>query len=138
MTDIGEQYPQPDKRGWLVFTSLPDDLQRAEDSTQFADVGRASRGEWWSPELWGVETRAEAHQKVDEAIEVIGDAAKPAWGRFVRPATDTEKTLLTHLGYSLPTDANGAAALLYTVVSYKSDTLRCRTWPQLESQEVSP
>ena len=26
-----------DPRGWLVFESLPDDLQRAEDATQAAD-----------------------------------------------------------------------------------------------------
>lgn len=29
-----------DPRGWLVFSSLPDDLQRAEDSTNFADHDR--------------------------------------------------------------------------------------------------
>jgi hypothetical protein len=38
---IGNQYPQPDPRGWLVFESLPPDLQLAEDSTQDADVARA-------------------------------------------------------------------------------------------------
>jgi hypothetical protein len=38
MTDtIGAQLPQPDPRGWLTFESLPDDLQRAEDSTAAAD-----------------------------------------------------------------------------------------------------
>jgi hypothetical protein len=135
---IGEQYPQPDARGWLVFHGLPDDLQRAEDSTQYADLGRAGRGDWWDPALWGVQTRAEAHQKVDEAIEVVGDAARPAWGRFTRPATPTERLLLQHLGYLLPTDDTGDPAPLYTVVGYVTDTLRCRTWPQLENQEVSP
>jgi len=34
---IGEQHPQPDPRGWLVFRHLPDALQRAEDSRQNAD-----------------------------------------------------------------------------------------------------
>lgn len=31
-TEIGAQVPDP-YRGWLCFTSLPDDLQRAEDAT---------------------------------------------------------------------------------------------------------
>jgi len=45
MTDtIGNQLPQPDPRGWLVFTSLPDDLQRAEDSTAAADFDRRRFG----------------------------------------------------------------------------------------------
>lgn len=33
---IGEQRPG-DPRGWLTFTWLADELQHAEDSTQFAD-----------------------------------------------------------------------------------------------------
>lgn len=39
-TEIGPQHPQPDPRGWLVFDSLPADLQNAEDSTQAADKER--------------------------------------------------------------------------------------------------
>lgn len=35
------QHPQPDPRGWLAFDGpLPDDLQRAEDSTAAADFDR--------------------------------------------------------------------------------------------------
>ena len=45
MTDaIGNQLPQPDPRGWLTFESLPDDLQRAEDSTAAADFDRRRFG----------------------------------------------------------------------------------------------
>lgn len=39
-SEIGQQHPQPDPRGWLVFTSLPAPLQNAEDSTQAADRDR--------------------------------------------------------------------------------------------------
>jgi hypothetical protein len=134
---IGEQYPADDPRGILTFSHLPADLQRAEDSTQAADIGRAARGDWWSPVTWGVDTKAEAQAALKRAGEVIGDAATPGWGRFVRPATPTERLLLQHLGYALPTDDAGDPAPLYTVVSYVTETLRCRTWPQLENQEVS-
>lgn len=34
---IGSQLSQPDPRGWLVFTDLPDGLRNAEDATQMAD-----------------------------------------------------------------------------------------------------
>jgi hypothetical protein len=132
MTDqIGAQYPQPDPRGWLVFHGLPQDLQRAEDSTQYADIHRASRGDYADPAMWDVSTRDEARAALKAAAEVLGRAAMPGYSGFVRPATDTEKTLLTHLGYALPDP-------LYTIVTYKSTTLRCRTWPQLKTQEVSP
>ena len=36
LTGIGAHTPCP-KRGLLVFASLPDPVQRAEDATQFAD-----------------------------------------------------------------------------------------------------
>ncbi|MBB5162486.1 hypothetical protein [Mycobacterium sp. AZCC_0083] len=110
MTDtIGAQYPQPDPRGWLVFHGLPDDLQRAEDSTQHADYLR---------QLGGI------------GIGRQWDGDVRVW-YFERPVTDAERTLLTHLGYTLPD-------VLKTRVDYASETLRRRTWPQLETQEVTP
>lgn len=42
-----------------------------------------------------------------------------------RPATDTERILLEHLGYELPDD-------LRTVVRFNSATVRNRSWPQLD------
>jgi hypothetical protein len=105
---IGAQYPQPDPRGWLVFDSLPPDLQRAEDATQHSDYGRGVRGG----------ARLQFHR--DTRI----------W-YFERPATDTERVLLQHLGYQLPDE-------LITRVDYATETLRRRTWPQLESQEPTP
>jgi hypothetical protein len=109
MTDqIGNQYPQPDKRGWLVFDSLPDDLQRAEDSTQHADYAR---------------------QYGNGLIQRVFDRDSGIW-YFERPATDAERTLLAHLGYQLPDE-------LKTRVDFATETLRRRTWPQLESQEVT-
>ena len=92
---IGNQLPQPDPRGWLAFDALPDDLQRAEDSTAAADFDRRR------------------------------------WARTLqRPATDAERTLLTHLGHDdLPED-------LTTHVTYKTLSVRNRRWPQLETQEV--
>jgi hypothetical protein len=108
MTDqIGAQYPQPDPRGWLVFDSLPAELQRAEDATQHADYSRAD----------------------GYGAPLQHDWESGIWF-FERPATDTERTLLQHLGYTLPDK-------LTTRVDYATETLRRRTWPQLEeSQEV--
>jgi hypothetical protein len=109
MTDqIGTQYPQPDKRGWLVFHSLPDDLQRAEDATQHADYSRADG--------YGVPLKLDRESRI--------------W-YFERPATAAERTLLEHLGYTLPD-------VLNTRVDYATETLRRRTWPQLETQEITP
>jgi hypothetical protein len=84
-----------DRRGWLMFDHLPDDLARAEDQTQAAD-----------------------RQRVREH-----DLA--SWN-FTRAATDTEKLLLEHLGYTLP-------ANLTTHVVWLSPGVRNRAWPQLES-----
>jgi hypothetical protein len=75
------QQPQPDPRGWLTFVApLPDDLQRAEDSTQHHDFC----GDFtWSSES--------------------GDTG--TWiNYFERPASDAEKTLLGLLGYTVPDD----------------------------------
>jgi hypothetical protein len=91
---FGPQYDQPDARGWLVFHGLPDDVQRAEDATQAADVELANR----DCKLWRE-----------------------------RPATDTERALLAHLGYELPDE-------LLTRVQWRHGTLRERRWPQLETQ----
>jgi hypothetical protein len=93
MTDIGAQRPN-DPRGWLLFDSLPDDLQRAEDATLYAD-----------------------HQRIRE------DVLLPYI--FNRAATDTERTLLTHLGYDLPGD-------LQTRVCWLSYGVRNRRWLELE------
>ncbi|BBX33935.1 hypothetical protein MMAG44476_23127 [Mycolicibacterium mageritense DSM 44476 = CIP 104973] len=91
MTDIGAHRPG-DPRGWLVFEQLPDDMQRAEDSTQHND---------YEQRHW----RASMHRD--------------------RPATDTERALLAHLGYALPGE-------LTTRVQWLSNGVRRRTWPQLE------
>ena len=50
---------------------------------------------------------------------------------FARPATETERTLLTHLGFELPEQ-------LTTAVSYPSSGVRRRRWPQLETEENQP
>jgi hypothetical protein len=76
-------------RGLLVFDQLPDDLQRAEDSTHAADV---------------TDRRA----------------------RFVRRATDAERTLLAHLGYAIPDG-------LTTRVDRITNGIVHRRWPQLET-----
>jgi hypothetical protein len=47
-----------------------------------------------------------------------------------RPATDTERALLTHLGYVVPT------AELITSVSWPSPGVRCRRWKALEGQKL--
>ncbi|WP_156181025.1 hypothetical protein [Mycobacterium nebraskense] len=110
MTDLPPQVPQPDPRGWLAFAApLPDELQRAEDSTAHADF--YAQGVQWRYE-W------------DEGTGYQCDY-------FERPATDTEKTLLTMLGYTVPDD-------LTTKVSFPSVLVRRRRWPQLETQEVQP
>jgi hypothetical protein len=46
---------------------------------------------------------------------------------FDRPATETERTLLAHLGFTLPDD-------LVTHVDRISTSVRQRRWPALESQ----
>lgn len=104
---VGAQYPQPDRRGWLVFEHLPNDLQNAEDATQAADYQRrASHATQW-------------------AIETDPDTRKSLWF-FTRPATDTERALLGHLGYTVPPD-------LKTRVQFHTETLRQRRWPALET-----
>lgn len=49
-----------------------------------------------------------------------------------RPATDTERLLLRHIGFSdLPDD-------LTTVVTYPTTGVRNRRWPQLETGDTAP
>jgi hypothetical protein len=86
-----------DPRGILTFEYLPDDLQRAEDSTLVNDRDKAR-------------------------------LFKPRG--HTRPATAAEIQLLQHLGYTVPDG-------LETVVSWPSRACRRRTWPQLETQEVT-
>lgn len=106
MPELPPQVPQPDPRGWLAFTApLPDDLQRAEDSTQHSDF--CAHGVQWRYEY-------------DEATGYECDY-------FERPATDAEKALLTALGYTVPAD-------LITKVSFPSGAVRRRRWPALENQ----
>jgi hypothetical protein len=106
MATLPEQIPN-DPRGWLTFSRpLPDDLQRAEDSTQHHDF---YGGFQWTSE-W------------DDAVGAFV-------GFFLRPATDTERILLSQLGYALPDE-------LTTRVSFPSPLVRRRRWPALENQEV--
>ena len=72
---VGPQLNQPDPRGWLVFAWLPENLQKAEDVTQFAD-----------------------HERFHHRAS--GDAL--GRGAFSRAATSAERQLLQHLGYALP------------------------------------
>lgn len=97
---IGTPMPANDirVRGWLALTDLPDDIQRAEDATAHADYMRST----------------EATSRWDGPRE------------FKRPATQTERFLLTELGHQLPDD-------LTTVVHYRN-VLRHRSWPQLETE----
>jgi hypothetical protein len=79
---IGNQLPQPDPRGWLVFDApLSDELQRAEDATQHHDFCNGGDAAWHTGR----------------------DPVTGCWiDYFDRPATDTERTLLAHLGYGVP------------------------------------
>lgn len=104
-TGIGEQVIDP-WRGWLVFESLPPDLQRAEDSTQEHDY-------CWAPE----------NQRYDKTSDT--------WFAE-RDATPTEITLLTHLGYTVPAEGDPDYPL-QTRVSWHTSSLRNRRWPALET-----
>ncbi|MED5802945.1 hypothetical protein VX037_18125 [Gordonia sp. Z-3] len=101
MTDqIGSQVGhRNDPRGVLAFEHLPDDMQKAEDSTAVAD-----RDNW--------PHRASSNWLVPPYMD--------------RPATDTERALLAHLGYELPDE-------LTTRV--RNTGTRHRSWPQLPDTE---
>ena len=100
ITGVGPQLAQPDPRGWLVFGWLPENLQKAEDATQFADYERFRE-------------------------RASGDAL--GRGAFHRAATSTERQLLQHLGYELPEH-------VHTYVTYLTNGVRHRYWPQLNDQ----
>lgn len=105
---VGTQYPQPDPRGWLVFGRLPNGLQNAEDATALADYqARTGRDTRWYP-----------------IVDPTDD--DQVFRYFTRPATDTERALLGHLGYTLPDE-------LDTYVRFITGTLRQRRWLTLES-----
>ena len=105
------QQPQPDPRGVLAFTApLPNDLQNAEDATQIHDFYCGAYVEW--------------------RTEVADNGCVIDF--FERPATDTERTLLAALGYTVGAD-------LITRVSFPSPLVRRRRWPALETTtEGSP
>ncbi|MCZ0732215.1 hypothetical protein [Mycolicibacterium iranicum] len=109
MTDTIGAQRVGDRRGWLVFEHLPDDLQNAEDTTQAHDF------------TW------RGNQLLREYDPARGHVVR----FFNRPATLAERTLLTHLGHELP-------ETLYTRVEYLTETLRQRRWPQLEREDTTP
>lgn len=84
-SDIGEHRPCK-YRGWLVFSYLPADLQMAEDRTQATDYDRCrgSFGGGGDDGNGGSPFRRSSQQ----------------WDRtkITRPATDTERILLQHIG----------------------------------------
>ena len=133
MTITANQLPQPDPRGWLAFDApLPDDLQRAEDSTAAADHQRRQFSEFGLPTVWGTTDPKELTARKDRARKILTAASISTYRSTVRPATDTERTLLTHLGYEVPDE-------LFTAITYLSTGVRNRRWPQLEiTQEVTP
>lgn len=91
-------------RGILAITGLPDEVQRAEDATADADSTR-----------W--------HTGVGIMFIHV-----PGQGRvFDRPATETERLLLTGLGYTLPEE-------LTTRIHFRN-VLRHRSWPQIEGAQ---
>ena len=137
-----------DPRGILVFEYLPDDLQRAEDSTQAADRERrlgcglfGSYVELKPTPGGGMRVRdTETGRLVPDGVELRDEAAAAGllrigwhdWHGFIRDATDAERALLEHLGHTdLP-------ELLYTHIDFKTGTVRNRSWPQLPTLEVNP
>lgn len=120
-----------DPRGILVFEYLPDDLQRAEDSTQNADRERRQSASFNAPGTWGVDNADELKTVQARARKILTAAGMGTWRTYPRPATAAERTLLEHLGYELPDE-------LFTAVSFPTYGVRRRRWPQLETQEVTP
>lgn len=53
------------------------------------------------------------------------------WASWSRNATDAERVLLAHLGYTLP-------PTLFTRVTMLTNNVRRRTWPALELQTPQP
>lgn len=121
---VGEPLQDDHVRGMATFTALPDDLQRFEDATLAADRSRWDAG--WST---GHGLTWKRIKTVVPGIRREGVEPTPTWVRvFDRPATDTERVLLAHLGYEPPDD-------LVTRVTFYA-AVRNRRWPQLmEEQE---
>ena len=136
MTDIGPQLARAaegtDPRGILVFESLPDDLQKAEDSTAAADVDRHRFGTYRASGTWNVTDPDELAKVMTRARTVLTKAGLHPPRTFPRPATADRAHLARALGLpELPDE-------LFTAVSFPTYGVRSRRWPQLEeSQEES-
>lgn len=104
------QLPQPDPRGWLALTDLPDDLRTAEDATLAADTERHDH----------------AHE-LGIRFERVESAERGMVRCFRRPATDAERQLLAALGHQVPDE-------LDTYVNHITRGTRHRFWPALEGQ----
>jgi hypothetical protein len=118
-----------DPRGWLTFSWLPDELQRQEDSTQAVDFQRAQFAEFNAPAVWGTSDPDELAAVKARARRVLTAAGMSTVRAAVRPATQTERTLLAHLGYELPDE-------LFTAVTFLTTGVRNRRFPQLETQTL--
>ena len=102
-----QQLPQPDPRGILAVTGLPDDLQAAEDATIVADLDRLTDRH---PSLsWG---------------RFYSDQDGQRLRGFIRPITSAERTILDALGYDTTT-------LTTTYVHHRTRGTRFRWWPTL-------
>jgi hypothetical protein len=118
MTDpngIGQQIPDR-WAGWLKFTALPDDLQRAEDATHEADL------RYVPPDLLAV---AECSYGYPDNLRDYRQRC------FDRPATDAERTLLAHLGFDVPDT-------LRTHCDRITASIVRRRWPDLEANAQPP
>lgn len=134
MTTIAGVGPQLDRaaagtdpRGWLVFAYLPDDLQSAEDSTAAADAERHQCGTYNTPAVWGTDDPAELVALQSRAQKALAKA-RLRYPSFPRPATQTERALLDHLGYTLPAE-------LFATITFTSSGIRNRRFPQLETEQ---
>lgn len=67
----------------------------------------------------------ESVQNAEDATHHNDFVHRRRWRERIRPATDTERLLLAHLGYVVPDE-------LDTVVTFKSPGIWCRRWPVLE------
>lgn len=102
-----QQLPQPDPRGILAVTGLPDDLRAAEDATAVADLDRL----------------AERHPALSWGAWFSEQDGKKLRG-FTRPITSAERTILDALGYDTTT-------LTTTHVHHRTRGTRFRWWPTL-------
>ncbi|MBD8057226.1 hypothetical protein ICV35_26680 [Rhodococcus ruber] len=89
------------------------------------------------PRGWLVFEYLPDHLQAREDATLAADHERAAHGlrSFTRPATDTERVLLEHLGYGHITE-EGTRALptdLATTVVYHSPGIRRRTFPALEA-----